>query len=303
MDDGCDFDLLDAEGLMASFSRGMIARTAQVDTTPPNTLRCLSGSFLLIGEAMEPVAGWTVTAQAGAFSVPANSNTALTPPVLSGPTVTYIGHVVPIGVGSTTLTATAAPIGNPTYLATRRVLVVQNGGAGGGCFITGGSIGGVALDQYTGEGNIATQNDAVDVFSAVVPTGTTATIVVNFNATLFGSPHFMVFNADNSLMSAVDNIGNNPKLGQQENGSGTGLNTATVNTTTKAGGFILAGAWVGGGAGPSITSSTETYTIDYSSSANMVCHANAITSNAANSLSTQGPPAGGTSFLAMAAFK
>jgi hypothetical protein len=266
------------------------------------SLQAQPGSFALSGESMEIVVAYGMQAGAGSFALAGQSAT-LTPPALAGPTVSYIGHVTPTGTGSSTLTATAVPIGNPSYILTRRVLVVLNGGSGSGCFITGGTIGGVELDQYTGYGNIASGNDGVDVFSAVVSSGTTATIVLNFNATVFGGPHFMVYNADNALMSAVDNVGNNPKVGQSENGSGTGLNTTTVNTTTKAGGFILAGAWVGGGAGPSITASTETYVTDYSSSANMTCHANNITSNAANSLSTQGPPAGGVSFLAMAAFK
>jgi hypothetical protein len=55
------------------------AATTLIDPTPLN-LHALTGDFRLSGETMEPIAGWTVTAQAGAFSVPANSATNLVPP-------------------------------------------------------------------------------------------------------------------------------------------------------------------------------------------------------------------------------
>ena len=55
------------------------AATTLIDPTPLN-LHALTGDFRMSGEIMEPIAGWTVTAQVGAFSVPANSATNLVPP-------------------------------------------------------------------------------------------------------------------------------------------------------------------------------------------------------------------------------
>ena len=46
-----------------------IARSAQVDTTPPNTLRALPGSFVFTGEDMTPIAGYAMAAGAGAFAL------------------------------------------------------------------------------------------------------------------------------------------------------------------------------------------------------------------------------------------
>src|SRR6478752_6157790 len=67
---------------MPSFRAGLIARSAQVDTTPPNTIRALAGIFNLTGEDMTPISGYVVTAQAGAFAL-TGVGTALTPPTPS----------------------------------------------------------------------------------------------------------------------------------------------------------------------------------------------------------------------------
>jgi hypothetical protein len=65
---------------MPSFRAGLIARSAQVDTTPPNTIRALAGIFNLTGETMTVIAGYALTASAGAFALAGQSAT-LTPPV------------------------------------------------------------------------------------------------------------------------------------------------------------------------------------------------------------------------------
>jgi hypothetical protein len=81
-----------------SISRGLIARTAIVDTTPPNTLRCLPGSFLLTGEEMTPIAGYTMQAGAGAFAFAGQSAT-LTPPAVTSDaaTTTWVNAVIADG--------------------------------------------------------------------------------------------------------------------------------------------------------------------------------------------------------------
>jgi hypothetical protein len=58
-----------------SISRGLIARTAIVDTTPPNTLRALPGAFVLSGEDMTPITGYAMSVGAGAFAFTGNSVT------------------------------------------------------------------------------------------------------------------------------------------------------------------------------------------------------------------------------------
>jgi hypothetical protein len=69
---------------MPSFRAGLIARSAQVDTTPPNTIRALAGIFNLTGEDMTIVRGYAVSAGVGAFALTDPGTTKLTPPVATG---------------------------------------------------------------------------------------------------------------------------------------------------------------------------------------------------------------------------
>ena len=221
----------------------------------------------------------------------------------AAPTVTYVGSYASAGAGTDTITATIS-IGNPSYISTRRVICVVSGGSANSFpqINASSTINGVAVDQVTSlsasSGGGPTGSNCVEFVSASVPSGTTSVAFsLKYSATVFTSPRIIVYIVDESLLSSAV-----PATGRDANNGTTGLNTATVDTTTKAGGFILAGVWAGGGAGPSITSSTETYTTDYSSSANMGASVNGISSNASNSVSTQAPPAGGNSILALAAY-
>lgn len=215
----------------------------------------------------------------------------------SPPAVTYVGSFAGAGSGTATITATI-DIGNPSYIATRRVIAIMAGGSGA-TTPSSGTINGVALDQMTALSSSCSALNCVEFVSAQVTSGTTSVAFsLTYSGTVFTNPQVIVYTVDNSLLSSIT-----PTTGYTENLSGTGTNTTTVNTTTKAGGFILAGVWAGGGAGPSITASTETYTTDYSNSAHMGAHANSITSNASNSVSTQAPPAGGNSGLGLAAWR
>jgi hypothetical protein len=80
---------------MVSFRAGLIARSAMADTTPPNTLRALPGSFLFTGEDMTPIAGYFLNAGAGVFAFGDPGTTQLTPPVAAytgpGDIVTFAG--------------------------------------------------------------------------------------------------------------------------------------------------------------------------------------------------------------------
>lgn len=220
----------------------------------------------------------------------------------ANPTVTYVGSVTMANFGSGPFSDSTFDIGNPSYISTRRVIVVMDGGADS-AVPTSATINGVSADVLTTLSNScgSFSPGCVDFISAVVPTGTTnVTISVSVAAAINTVAVWSVYIVDNSLLSAPTS----PTTGINGNSGGSGNVTTTINTTGKAGGFIIAGEWCGGGAGPAITGTpTETYTTDYSNSAHFSAHANGITANASNSLSTQCPPAGGSVGLGMAAWR
>jgi hypothetical protein len=212
------------------------------------------------------------------------------------PTVSYVGS---FAGSSTTNTVTATvDIGNPSYIATRRVIIAVLGGSSATTPVSG-TINGQAFDQLTALSSSCTNINCVEFVSAPVSSGTTSVAFsLTYSATLFTSPRVLTFTVDDSLLSSKF-----PVASFVQNSGTSGLVTTTVNTTTKVGGFIVAGNWCGGGAGPSITASTETYTTDYSSSAYLGAHVNGISSNASSSVSTQCPPAGGAAGLGLAAWR
>ncbi len=221
--------------------------------------------------------------------------------VAAAPTVTYVGSVSMSNFGSGPFSASTFDIGNPSYISTRRVIIAMNGGSDS-AVPTSATINGVSADYLSTLSNScgAYSPGCVDFVSAVVPSGTTGiTVSVSVAQPINTIAVWSVYIVDNSLLSSPTS----PVTSINGNNGGTGVVTTTVNTTTKTGGFIIAGEWCGGGAGPSITASTETYTTNYSNSAHLSAHANSITSNASNSVSTQCPPAGGSVGLGLAAWR
>ena len=120
------------------------------------------------------------------------------PAAVSPPVPTYIGESAATG-SSTTFTASTADIGNPSYIATRRVIVIASG-SNFGQTATSATINGVSATIHL-NGTTSTANTSIIVFSAVVPSGTTGvTIVLNMTGTLFGGADMHVYTVDNSLL-------------------------------------------------------------------------------------------------------
>ena len=265
---------------------------------PPNTIRARAGIFAYNGEPMTPTTGYVVTAQAGAFAL-AGQNATLTPPV-SGVSTTFIGaSLVALGSVGNSLVIPNVNIGNPSYIATRRVIVVVSGTASAGWNMIGGSIGSATIDQFTDNGHLAVGSDVVEIVSALVTSGTTATVTLNYNGNPTSVQVVAVFIADQSQMTAPTA----PVVAMHQDTSGSDINTVTFNTTTKGNGFIVCGVWAGGGAGPTITSSTDPFTTPYSTSSYMIAYANGITATPSYNIQTHAPPAGGNSMFASAAFQ
>ena len=262
------------------------------------TMQAGVGTFAMAGEDMTPIAGWAITAGKGDFALAGQAAT-MTPPV-RGVSADYVGEG-PQNIGSTgnSFVISGVPIGNPTYIATRRVIVVLEGVSSNGWHCLGGSIGASTIDQFTDNGYTSAGSDVVEILSAVVTSGTTATVTVNFGGNPVGLQRIYVYTADNSRM--IDPT--HPVTARDENTSGTDVNSVTFNTSALANGFIICGIWAGGGSGPTITSSTDAFTTDVSTSAYMAAHANGITATTTYNIQTHAPPAGGNSLLATAAFR
>ena len=260
-----------------------------------------TGSFTFTGEDMTPIAGYTLTAggATGASGFALSGQSANLKPPVRGVSVTLVGaNVVNVGNTGNSLVMPNINIGNPAYIATRRVFVVLTGAGSSGWNLIGGSIGSGTIDQFTNNSATAASSDVVEIVSALVTTGTTVTVTLNFSGNPGAGQVITVYHADQSLMTAPTA----PITAMHQDNTGNDINTVTFNTTTKVNGFIICGVWAGGGNGPNITSSTDPFTTDYSVSAIMLAHANAITANPSYNIQTHAPPAGGSSMLASAAF-
>ena len=256
------------------------------------------GMFTLTGEDMTPFVGYSLQAGEGDFTLFGQSAN-MVPPV-RGVSATFVGEVE-LNMGSTgnSFVIASVPIGNPAYIATRRVIVVLEGVSSNGWHCLGGSIGAATIDQFTDNGYTAAGSDIVEIMSAVVTSGTTATVTVNYSGNPVGLQRLYVYICDNSRMTAPTS----PVTMKDEKTDGSDVNSITFNTSALANGFIICGVWAGGGAGPTITSSTDPSTTDISDSAYMAAHINAITATASYNIQTHAPPAGGNSMLAAAAFR
>ena len=176
------------------------ALTPPVAGTGSVTMQAGVGTFAMTGEDMTPIAGWAITAGKGDFTLSGQTAT-MTPPV-RGVSATFVGEFV-ANIGSTgnSLVIPSVPIGNPAYIATRRVIVMLCGVGNAGWHCIGGSIGAGAIDQFTDNGFTAATSNIVEIMSAVVPSGTTATITINYSGNPSGLQRLYVYTADNSLMT------------------------------------------------------------------------------------------------------
>ncbi len=109
----------------------------------------------------------------------------------------YITSLSPPRAGAI-FTATAASIG--TASASRRVVCTaarENGRS-----LTSATIGGIAATVHT---TGVTSNASCAVFSAIVPTGTTADIVMTMNGTLFADIRLSIYTVDDNDLADGDN--------------------------------------------------------------------------------------------------
>ena len=161
-----------------------------------------------------------------------NSKVASTTP----PTLSAVSNFVLGGSGSTRTSATVN-IGNPAYIATRRVILACSTNAMANGPISSGTINGITanIDLDYEPANA----DAVHIFSAVVTSGTTnVTVTLNFPGTQFSNDACEVYNVDNSLLNSTT----------ANTGTGTSASTtslATSSISTSAGGFIVAAGAIG----------------------------------------------------------
>lgn len=180
------------------------------------------------------------------------------------------------GTGTATITSSADAIGAAS--ATRRVVVIGRISNGNPYVLTGGTIGGVTIDT-TFSDNATDASNAWFLASAIVPTGTTATVVLTFTGGGIFGPICSIFTVDNSQLSG-------PTSPVTAIGIASATTTLTKTIAVLAGGSILASC---NGSGtstvPQITSSTATFTNDgtisnfYSSG-----HANGASANVASSV-------------------
>lgn len=210
----------------------------------------------------------------------ANCGTAFTLVIAPNPpVVSFVAAVSATNSGSTFTTSTAN-IGNPAYIATRRVIVFIVGG-GSGVTLVSGVINGVAADTVTTLGT-GGNLDGTWIMSAVVPSGTTSiTVTSTMSGAVFGAASFCIYNVDNGLLNSPT-----PVAGYVENLSAT---TGTATANSLSGGFILSGqAGSSGISGSSITAASETYTLDAlnvnASGRNSCAHVNGVAANTPSSV-------------------
>lgn len=170
-------------------------------------------------------------------------------------------------------------IGNPAYIATRRVILLAAYGFNLPSLpVSACTINGVACDVAT----VTADSNGVQValLSAVVPTGTTGVSATwTFANQIFANQPFAVYTVDNSLLSNPTS----PVLAHKSNATA-GITTDNTSVATLTGGFILSAAFVGGIATPpTVTSSTAGIADDYSLNAIEYGHANGTGASGASS--------------------
>lgn len=162
--------------------------------------------------------------------------------ILPGIGAAQVRMVVPIaGSYVTTVTSTgnlssftftSASIGGaPAAGQTRNVVVVLGFSKGGGpASANSVSIGGISASKLKEVGGVATDNPTSSIWTANVPTGTTATIVVSLSAT-----------CDRCFCSIYRLIGANPAAFATSGGTSA---TTTLSLNTADGGYVAAGCMV-----------------------------------------------------------
>ncbi|MFT3731454.1 MAG: sialate O-acetylesterase [Hyphomicrobium sp.] len=169
---------------------------------------------------------------------------------VSLPTPSYKGHVQTANQGSNLYRATNVPLG--TADANRRVIFAITG-ANGTSAPTSITIGGIAVTTVRSDFPTPSSTNVVSWYTAIVPTGTTANVDIQFPGTIYFTPEVIAWTVDDTTLSS------STAVDAQRNGSSTAGTTLDVNLTTSAGGFILAVAATGTAASTLALSGTETF--------------------------------------------
>lgn len=168
----------------------------------------------------------------------------------SSPSVSYIGTASYTESGSTS-TATAAGIG--TASSTRRVIATVAQTTASGRTLTSATIGGISATIHQQSTDSGSTSGAY-IISAVVPTGTTADIVLTFSDTLFGGGSGAIYTVDDTTVSSTVGGGTNTT---------TSATSLAVNYTSTTDGFSVGITDWGNGSGKTPITVTG-YTVDFS---------------------------------------
>jgi hypothetical protein len=166
------------------------------------------------------------------------------PPAGVGPPVLTFAGTLTGGsnVGSAT-TFTSASIGTASGFTTRRIIVaISCNNLNGG--VVSATIGGISATVHV---TTSTSNGDAAIFSADVPTGTTATIVVTQGGTAFSPVVGGIYSVDDALL-----VSTTPSTSSANTAGATSLTTGSFTETS--GGFVVAANNLIGAAGGTGTS-------------------------------------------------
>lgn len=224
---------------------------------------------------------------------------------LPGPPVFTFTDIQSGSTSTNVCTSNSLAIGTAT--ANRRVYVFAIDAATGsspqaatGATLNGGTI---PTDVFQVIGTTATSGMDVYLISAVVPSGTTATVELTYPTATSNSARFGVYTVDATTLNSRFPVA----TAQNVIASGT-TNPASANTfgiaTSTAGSAILAGFMSHGGASTdeTITSSDASLSTDGTFGNQMVGHANSAPVSAQSNVNT-GWSVSGVSLLALAVFR
>jgi hypothetical protein len=234
-----------------------------------------------------------------------NSVIASAPP--AGPPVFTFRDIQISSASGNIATSNAMAIGAPS--STRRVYtVITNGDAGSTATSASFNSGAIAADVFQVIGTVGpptTGGDSFNVYlvSAVIPTGTTATVSLTYPSTLFAAPICAAYTVDTTTLSGINPV----TTAQSYVASGTVLpaasNTFGVPVAT-AGSAILAG-FIGFGitnGSQSITSSDASFTTGSLFSSTLTAVANSAPVSSSSRVNI-GWTTSGQGFLALAVLR
>lgn len=192
----------------------------------------------------------------------------------AAPTVSFVaGTNSNSGSGTATRTYASVNIGNPAYIATRRVIAIVGGGTTGRT-LSSCTINAVACDTVTTLTD-ASNSMSMYVGSAVVTSGTTGvTVAMTYSSTEFNNNGLITYNVDNSLLSSPTPV--------TANVSNTSVTSATEAVAVLSGGFIILAQMRSGGTAATITSSDAGITSDQTSFNMITGHVSNVAASAAS---------------------